>query len=503
MVSETALSPPAARPASHPRRWLILGLVLVAECMDLLDGTIVNVAAPTIREDLHTSTSALQWVIGGYALAFAVGLITGGRLGDIYGRKRLFIIGALGFVAASLACAFSVSSEMLIGCRMAQGFAAAMLIPQGLGIVRDVFAPGEQASAFAVFGPVIGLSAVLGPIVGGALIAANALGSGWRLIFFVNLPLGVIAALGAVRIMPESRAPRPPRLDVVGTILCGLGMGLLVYPLIQGREAGWPLWTYLMIAGSAVAFVALVLWSRRVRRAGGDPLVEASIFSHRAYTAGIAGIVVFFAGMIGMLLVLTLFLQFGEHFSAIHAGVTLAPFALGTAAGATLAATVLAPRLGRTVLQLGAVLMAGGYWWVHQVIATHGLHTESLMLVAPQLLVGVGIGMLISPLFDFILASVTDREVGSASGVLNALQQLAGAVGVAAIGTVFFTTLAHHGFVAAINRCIEWELATVPVLILCTLMLPRRAREEGAPDARPAELDGGVDRAEPVYSMAP
>jgi EmrB/QacA subfamily drug resistance transporter len=502
MITEAASSPPEPRPESHPRRWLILALVLAAECMDLLDGTIVNVAAPTIREDLHSSASALQWVIGGYALAFAVGLITGGRLGDIYGRKRLFVIGALGFVTASLACAFSVSSEMLIGCRMAQGFAAAMLIPQGLGIVRDVFAPAEQASAFAVFGPVIGLSAVLGPIVGGALIAANALGSGWRLIFFVNLPLGVIAALGAARVMPESRAPRPPRLDVVGTILCGLGMGLLVYPLIQGREAGWPRWTYVMIAGSVVAFGALVLWSRRVRRAGGDPLVEASIFSHRAYAAGVAAIVVFFAGMIGMLLVLTLFLQFGEHFSAIHAGVTLAPFALGTAAGATLAATVLAPRLGRTVLQLGAVLMAGGYWWVHEVIAAHGLGTESLMLIAPQLLVGAGIGMLISPLFDFILASVTDREVGSASGVLNALQQLAGAVGVAAIGTIFFTTLASHGFVTAINRCIEWELATVPLLVLCTLMLPRRAREEASLQVQ-AEHADQVDRSEPAYSMAP
>ena len=295
---------------------------------------------------------------------------------------------------------------------------------------------------------------------------------------------------------PESSASRP-RLDLVGTIICGVGMALLIYPLIQGREAGWPLWTYLMVAGSAVAFGGLVLWSRRMRRTGGDPLIEASIFSHRAYAAGVAGIVVFFAGMIGMLLVLTLFLQFGEHFSAIHAGVTLAPFALGTATGATLAATVLAPRLGRTVLQLGAGLMAGGYWWVHQVIAAHGLHTESLMLIAPQLLVGIGIGMLISPLFDFILASVTDREVGSASGVLNALQQLAGAVGVAAIGTVFFTTLTRHGFVTAINRCIEWELASVPLLILCTLLLPRRAREEQSEVDVPA-----IEGSERAYSMA-
>jgi EmrB/QacA subfamily drug resistance transporter len=481
----TAVTTPSAPRASHPRKWLILALILAAECMDLLDGTIVNVAAPTIRDDLHSSASALQWVIGGYALAFAMGLIAGGRLGDIYGRKRLFVIGALGFVAASMACAFAVSSEMLIGCRLAQGFAAAMLIPQGLGILRDVFAPAELGSAFAVFGPVIGLSAVLGPIIGGALIAADAFGSGWRLIFFVNLPLGLIAAIGAARIVPESRAPRPPRLDVVGTILCGLGMGLLIYPLIQGREAGWPLWTYLMIAGSAVAFLALVAWSRRVRRTGGDPLVEASIFSHRAYAAGLAGIVVFFSGMIGMLLVLTLFLQFGEHFSAIHAGITLAPFALGMAIGATLAGAVLVPRFGRPVLQVAAVLMAAGYWWVHQVIAGHGLHTGTLSLIAPQILVGVGIGMFVSPLFAFILASVTDREAGSASGVLNAFQQLAGAVGVAVLGTVFFSMLTHHGFVSAISRCLELELATVPVLIVLTMMLPRRAREP-EPEAGPA-----------------
>jgi EmrB/QacA subfamily drug resistance transporter len=333
--------------AGQQRKWAILALVLAAECMDLLDGTIVNVAAPTIRTSLHANAAALQLVIGGYALAFAVGLITGARLGDIYGRRRLFVIGALGFVAASMACAFAVDASMLIGCRIAQGFAAALLIPQGLGIIKDTFAEDEQGNAFAVFGPVIGLSAVLGPILGGVLVDANAFGTGWRLIFFVNLPLGLVAALGAVRLMPESRARRQPRLDLVGTLLCALAMGLLVYPLIQGRAAGWPAWAYLMGAGSLLSLALLVVWSRRSRRVGRDPLVEPSIFSHRAYNAGLATVVVLFAGLVGTLLVLTLFLQFGEHFSAIHAGATLAPFALGSAAGATLAATLLVPRFGR------------------------------------------------------------------------------------------------------------------------------------------------------------
>ena len=494
---------------SHPRKWTILALVLAAEIMDLLDGTIVNVAAPTIHDDLHAGSSALQWIIGGYALAFAVGLIAGGRLGDIYGRKRLFVLGSLGFVVASMACAFAQSPEMLIGFRLAQGGAAALLIPQGLGIVRDAFVGTDLQKAFTVFGPVIGLSAVLGPIVGGALIAANAFGSGWRLIFFVNLPLGLIAAIGAARIMPESRSPKPPSLDVVGTLLAALGMGLLIYPLIQGREAGWPAWTYVMIAGSVASFAALGVWGRRERRSARDPLIEASIFKHRSYSAGLGTIVVFFAGMIGTLLVLTLFLQLGEHFSAIHAGVTLAPFAVGTAIGATLAGALLVPRFGRTVLQVACVIMAAGVLWLRQTVEAHGLDTSTLMLVAPQLVVGIGMGMMVSPLFDFILASVTDTEVGSASGVLNAIQQLGGAIGVAAIGTLFFSTLAHSGFVTALSRSLLVELATTPVLLALISLLPARAREgelavesaDGS-DAEPAERLGdvvlscaGVDRA--------
>ena len=471
---------PAPTPRSHPRKWLILALVLVAECMDLLDGTIVNVAAPTIRDDLHATAADLQWIIGGYALAFAAGLITGGRLGDIYGRTRLFVIGAAGFVCASTACAFAVSPEMLIGCRLAQGAAAALLIPQGLGILRTAFAPREQASAFAFFGPVIGLAAVLGPILGGVLIAANAFGTGWRLIFLVNLPLGLLAAVGAARLMPESRAPRRPRLDLVGTALAAAGRGLLVYPLIQGQQAGWPAWTYLMMAASLVAFALLALWSRRVRDRGGDPLIEAGIFRHRAFSAGLTCIVVFFAGMIGTLLVLTLFLQFGEHFSAIHAGLTLAPFAAGTAVGAALAMAVLVPRLGRDALALAAVIIAAGVFWMRAVIVAHGLHTTSTMLIAPQLLTGVGLGMVVAPLFDFILAGVRDDEVGSASGVVNAMQQLAGAIGVAVIGTIFFTTLGHSGFVAAVDRALLVELGVAGGLLVLTRLLPRRPREEGS-----------------------
>jgi EmrB/QacA subfamily drug resistance transporter len=474
----TQKGPIAMTTKGHPRRWAILALVLVAECMDLLDGTIVNVAAPTIHADLHAGSTALQWIIGGYALAFAAGLIAGGRLGDIFGRKRLFLIGSIGFVAASTACAFATTPALLIAFRLAQGAAAALLIPQGLGIVRGVFAPEELPKAFTVFGPVIGLSAVLGPILGGALVAADLLGSGWRLIFLVNLPLGLIAAIGATRLMPESRSPKPPTLDVIGTGLAAVGMGLLIYPLIQGREAGWPVWAYLMMAGSVVAFALLAVWGRRERNHGRDPLIETSIFRHRGYSAGLATILVFFAGMIGTLLVLTLFLQLGAGFSAIHAGLTLAPFALGTALGATLAGAALVPRFGRAVLQVACLILAAGVVWLRQTVTAHGLHTDSLMLAGPELVMGIGIGLMISPLFEFILASVTDTEVGSASGVLNAVQQLGGAIGVAGIGTLFFSTLQHSGYVTALSRSLLVELAITPVLLILLSLLPSRARPE-------------------------
>jgi EmrB/QacA subfamily drug resistance transporter len=462
---------------AHPRKWAILALVLAAECMDLLDGTIVNVAGPTIRTELRASSTALEWIIGGYALAFAVGLITGARLGDRYGRKRMFVIGALGFVAASLLSAFAINPAMLIASRLAQGTAAALLIPQGLGIIREAFAPEEQGAAFGVFGPVIGLSAVLGPIIGGALVDLNAFGSGWRLIFFVNLPLGLAAAIGAVRLMPESRSPGAAGADWTGTMLAAAAMGLLIYPLIQGQQAGWPAWTYAMMAASVVTFGLLVVWSRRQGRRGRPTLIEASVLRHRAYSAGLACIVVFFAGMMGTLLTLTLFLQFGEHFSAIHAGLTLTPFAAGSAVGAVLATTVLVPRLGRATLQIAAAVIAGGTWWLYQTISAHGLATSSAELIPAQALLGIGIGMVISPLFDFILAAVTDAEVGSASGVVNALQQLAGAVGVAVIGTVFFSVLGREGFTAAIGHCLLIELGIASALALLAWLLPRHPRE--------------------------
>ena len=294
--------------------------------------------------------------------------------------------------------------------------------------------------------------------------------------------------------MPESSAPRAPRPDGLGTLLCAAAMGLLIYPLIQGRQAGWPLWTYLMMAACVVAAGLLAVWSRRRSLRGQGTLIETSVFRHRGYSAGLACVVVFFAGMTGTLLTLTLYLQFGEHFSAIHAGLTLAPFAVGSAAGAVTAATVIVPRLGRGALQVAAALIAAGTWWLDSVITAHGLATTSAQLIPAQLVLGAGIGMLISPLSDFILASVRDHEVGSASGVLNAVQQLASAIGVAAIGTVFFAVLNHSGFVAAISQCLKIELVVAAALFGLAQALPRTASGVTPEPSAPAAVSSVPDQ---------
>ncbi|HEX3875091.1 MAG TPA: MFS transporter, partial [Solirubrobacteraceae bacterium] len=237
-------------PHAHPRRWLILFVILAAECMDLLDGTVVNVAAPTIHSELGTSSTALQWILGGYPLAIAVGLITGGRLGDLFGRRRLFVIGAAGFTAASVLCGLAPSTGFLIGARLVQGALGALMLPQGFSIIRDVFPPEEIPKVFGVFGPVMGGAALLGPIVGGGLIGLDVFGTSWRMVFLINLPLGIAAVIGGLRVMPESRAEDAAGLDIGGVGLVTGASILLVYPLIQGRELGWPVWTYVSMAAS-------------------------------------------------------------------------------------------------------------------------------------------------------------------------------------------------------------------------------------------------------------
>jgi EmrB/QacA subfamily drug resistance transporter len=471
-----AVAPPEDR--GHPRRWLILAIVLVVECMDLLDGTIVNVAAPTIRSDLGASTTALQWIVGGYALALAVGLVAGARLGDLFGRRRLFMIGIVTFTLSSLLSGLAPDTGLLIVFRLAQGLAAALMIPQGFGIIHSAFSTEDLPKAFGVFSPVIGLSAVLGPIIGGALVGADLLGTGWRLIFLINLPLGILALVGALRVLPESKTSGATQMDWWGAGLVALAAGLLVYPLIQGREAGWAPWTFAMMASSFGVLGLFAAYQRRREQDGRDPLITTSLFAKRAFSGGLGVIMVFFGAFVGLMLAITLYLQLGLGFSAIHAGLSLGPICFGMAIGAVLSGAALTPRFGRHVLHAGFMVLIAGVAATYAVIDAHQLAVTSWQLAGPLLLSGFGVGLVIAPLFGFILAAVEDEEVGSASGVLNALQQLASAIGVAVLGTVFFAALPSPGYVDGLKRILILVAGLSLVAMLLALLLPRHPREE-------------------------
>ncbi|MFJ6747904.1 MFS transporter [Streptomyces sp. NPDC091266] len=437
-------------------RWAALAVVLIAEIMDLLDSTIVGVAAPAVRSDLGGGSSALQWLAAAYTLAFAVGLITGGRLGDLFGRRRMLLIGLFGFTLSSALCGMADSIGALIAVRALQGLFAALTIPQSYSIVVAVFSPQERGKAFGAFGPVMALASVGGPVLAGALINADIAGSHWRSIFFINVPLGVLAFLGTLRYVPESRAEVRPRLDLVGMALVSAATVLLIYPLVQGRELGWPAWTFVCMVAAVPVLALFWWWEKRVSRAGGSPLVVVGLLSKRAFSGSLVVGILFFAAMNGLLLVFALFLQVGLGWSPMRAGLEIAPIAFGVALGAIAAGAVLVPRFGRRVLHAGAAVMAVGAGGVSLTLHGAGADVGGWQLSPALLVTGVGMGLFLSPFFDFALASVEEEETGSASGVLNATQQLGATVGVAVLGTLFFALVG--GQVAAAGDMTQPQL---------------------------------------------
>jgi EmrB/QacA subfamily drug resistance transporter len=466
----------APKALRHPRRWLILAIVLLAELMDLIDGTIVNVAAPAIRRDLGGSQSTLQWFGAAYTLAFAVLLITGGRLGDRFGRRRVFTVGVVGFTLASIGCAAAPSAAALIALRALQGGFGALLIPQGFGVIKEVFAEDEIQKAFAAFGPVIGIAAVASPIVGGALTSGDLLGSGWRSVFLVNVPFGIAALVGALLLMPRTGGRPGVRLDPAGVLLVTLSCFGIVYPLVQGRELGWPAWIFGVSVAGVAGFAA---FARYERRHGERALIAPSLLRNGAFTSGVVVSVCFFAAMIGVNLLLSVFCQLGEGFSPIRTGLTLAPFALGVAFTAG-PSYPLARRFGRRSMQAGLAVMGAGLGLLALMIAGGGNHVSSWTLVPGELVAGMGMGLALPPLFDFILAGVKEHEVGSASGVLNAAQQFAGALGIAVFATVFFA-FADAGRAPTPSAADTVLLTLIPLALafLAVFRLPMRAREGG------------------------
>jgi EmrB/QacA subfamily drug resistance transporter len=467
-------------------RWLAFSAILAATMMDLLDATIASVAGPVMRADLGGSYADLQWITAAYTLAMAVMLLTGGRLGDMFGRRRMLLIGVGGFTLASLACAAAPTSEFLIASRALQGGLGAVMLPQVFGLIRELFAPDEMGKAWGVLGPVSGLSAVLGPIVAGLLIDADLLGTGWRMTFLINLPIGAFVLLVGSRFLPEG-APvtSSRRLDLKGMALAAAGASMLVYPLVQGRELGWPAWTVAMMAASVVVLAAFGRHQLRSKRAGGATLVEPSVFGNRAYVSGVAFALVFLGAMGGIMLSLGVCLQAGLGYTPIEAALTTAPYALGGFVGSAVGGMTM-HKLGRTVLHAGLVLKVAGLILLYIVLRQTGTDVSSWDFTAPLLVAGIGMGMVFVPLFDIVLAGVADHEVGSASGVLQAMQQLGMSLGVAGIGTLFFGLVGSgHELTAFVGAVEETMLVTAGLLAVAFaigFLLPGRARAPHAPE---------------------
>ncbi|MET9569692.1 MFS transporter [Streptomyces virginiae] len=469
-------------PSSPPdrRRWLALAIVMTAAFMDLVDVTIVNIAIPTMRQNFGASTSAIQWITAGYALAFAAGLITGGRLGDIYGRKRLFLIGISGFTAASLLCGIAADPAMLVASRILQGAMAAMMVPQVLAIIHVTFPPQERGKVFGMFGAIVGLGAVSGPMLGALLTEWNLFGLEWRPIFLINLPVGIAGVILGRKFISESKAPQALRLDLVGVVLATLALVMLIFPLTQGRENGWPLWGFVCMIASPFIFAAFIAYEKYKIKKDGSPLVELSLFKVKSFAGGIAVQLTFGIATGIFFLVWTLYMQMGLGWSALRAGTTGIPFSIAVSVAAGLSVEKLVPRFGRKVLQAGALVMAAGlilYLWESE---HYGMEIASWQMAAPLVLMGVGMGLIVAPLNDTTLSEVPRRDAGSASGLINTTGQMGNALGLALTSVVFFGLIEDDmafgsPYVEAFRGALWWVVGVLVVISVVMFMLPRKA----------------------------
>ncbi|MFD4666025.1 MFS transporter [Streptomyces halstedii] len=475
---------------------------MTAAFMDLVDVTIVNIAIPSITEDTGASFSAIQWITAGYALAFAAGLITGGRLGDIYGRKRLFLLGIAGFTIASALCGLAVNPEMLVASRILQGATASLMVPQVLSIVHATFPAHERGKVFGLFGAIVGLGAVSGPLLGALLTEWNIFGLEWRPIFLINLPVGVAGLVLGRKFISESKAPKALRLDLAGVALVTLGLLMLLYPLTRGRELGWPLWGYVSMAGSLLVFAVLVAYEARKARLDGSPLIELSLFRVKSFAAGIAVQLTFGVGLGIFFLVWTLYLQMGLGWSALKAGTTGIPFSVAVSVAAGLSVQKLVPRFGRKVLQAGALLMIVGLLLYMGEAGHYGQAITPWQMIPPLLFMGVGMGLIVAPLTDAVLSGVPKEHAGSASGLINTVQQMGTALGLGLVSVVFFGAIGDDlapdalgpAFVDGFQRSLWCVAGVLAVIFLVMFALPAAPK---------VHLEGGGDAEDPGTGVVP
>ncbi len=415
--------------------------------MSLLDVTIVNVAVPSIQSGLGASSAAVQWVVSGYALTFGLTLVAGGRLGDLVGRRRMFVVGLVLFTLTSAAAGLAPDQHLLVVARLLQGASAGLLTPQNTGLIQQMFTGAERGRAFGLFGTTVGLSAASGPILGGLILQAFGGDDGWRYVFFVNVPIGLVAIVLAMRLLPGA-PPRTGRLrsqvDAVGALLLGLGVLCVLLPIVDAMgDASTPLW--LMVLGGPVLLLAFVRWERRVVRRGGAPLLDVGLFAQApGFASGIVLGSTYFCGFSGIWLVLALYLQDGLGFTPLQSGLTVTPFAIGSALASVTAGRVI-ERFGRRVTVLGLSLVVVGFAAMAVVVPLTTPSHPALFLVVPLLVAGIGSGATISPNITMTLASVPTRMAGAAGGALQTGQRIGSAIGAAVLASAFRVTLSSGG----------------------------------------------------------
>jgi EmrB/QacA subfamily drug resistance transporter len=462
--------------------YVALVVLLTAAFMELVDVSVVNIALPSVRRDLHANDAAIQWIVAAYSVAFAALLITGARLGDHIGRKRAFAGGMLVFTAASAWCAAAGSPASLIAARVLQGAGGGVMMPQILASIHVMFAGDRRVRAIAAYGAVAGVATVIGPLVGAALITADIARSGWRAIFLVNVAVGIGALIATAAVVPETRSASRERFDLLGVALLTAALVALFVAALEGRAEGWPLWSIASLALFPVALFAFLLHERRGMRMHAATLLDLGLFRHRSFVAGLCVSLGFFAAIYAFFLAATLFMQIGLGYSPLHAGLTGIPFSLGLVAGAAAAARF-TPMLGRRLLSAGVLGMAAGMVVLLATAGHWGLALTSWELVPGLVVVGAAMGLVVVPLIDFVLAEVAPNEVAHASGLANMTQPIGGAIGVVLVGPLFFAVVASSGYIGALSVALSAVAAVLVITFGLSHLLPARLARDSRQSA--------------------
>jgi EmrB/QacA subfamily drug resistance transporter len=466
--------------------WRPVSIVLVGAFMALLDTTIVNVALPSIRTGLHASSASLEWIVAGYALAYGLALVPAGRAGDRFGHKWLFLIGLTVFTLASVACGVSQHPGEIVAARIVQGFGAGLFYPAISATIQLSFTGPARSRAFSMLGATIGVSTALGPLLGGLIIAGAGADDGWRWVFLVNLFIGVVTVPLAAWLLPRSAARARRGFDPVGLGLFTAALLLLLIPLVEGQQVGWPAWCWACLAASVPALALLGFWEVAKDRRGGDALLKPGLLRQMSFSAGAIFAVVYFAGFASVFFTLSILWQEGLGHSALITGLVIAPFSVGSLAAAA-NSDKLSARLGRMVLVTGCILVIAGLGCTVLVVHLTAPAVSGWYLVAPLLVAGLGTGMTIAPNQDFVLATVARREAGTASGILGTAQRIGTALGIAVIGTVLFGSLHVHpgpnavavAFSHSAQLALLANIGFVVLALVLVLALPRRIPGRG------------------------